>query len=269
MKNLSKKVLVLTLATSLLTSCENPNNLQKSELQDIKNVPVLLENNNKFKIKSDNYWYSILSSNILYSYYPIAKDVPLKRVADFVGGTTGLGCVASSISLQAELAVPICYATGVSQGISSLISATGQDDNLKVDIYQVNWWSSSILGAKFILVPSASNFNSSNSEKLDTYNNWSNGTNVAKNQEKRYYFNMEAGKKYEISVKNNYGDSDLYTSNQKDFNRNNAIGKSEKGGSEIDKISFKAPFTGENYITVFGYSDANFNIRIADYGYGW
>ena len=211
-------------------------------------------------------WSNISSDYIRGNYVIVKKDILLRDISNYVNGAGAVlpGLEYFSGVIKAATLAEMGQILAVSAGVNFLLNTTGNPD-LKVDIY-LPWLP--IFGPPYLIVPSESNFNGSSAyQNIDIGNQVTQQVNL--HEEKKFKFKMEAGKRYVISLKNNYGDADLFSSNQVNFNRNNSQGSSSKSGQEVDKIEFVAPYSGDNYIIVFGFSASSFNLNIDEIWYWW
>jgi hypothetical protein len=228
-----------------------------------------------FKTKGvfDNLTWSNISETLINSgYYKLGEEISLNEVSKFVAGAGGLvslsginPSIAKAIGTGATL--EFGQIMGIAQATNYFLEKTG-NQNFKVDIYLK--WNPIVFGPPYFISASKSNFDGTSSyQDINIGNQVTQQVNL--HEEKKFRFKMESGKRYVISLRNNYreGDADIYSSNQVNFNRSNSQGSSSKSSQEVDRIEFVAPYSGDNYIIVFGFSASSFNLNVDEVWSWW
>ena len=105
-------------------------------------------------------------------------------------------------------------------------------------------------------------FNIKNFTNINSNANYSDS--IGYQQEKRYSFSMVSGRTYTVRLTPSSGDPDLYTSNSSSLSRTNCQASSTSGTGSVDSVTFTAPFTGTNYVLIYGYSASNYTLNISD-----
>ena len=89
---------------------------------------------------------------------------------------------------------------------------------------------------------------------------------VGNHLENYYKFTKISGKTYTITLHPTTGDPDLFGSYIESFTRSNSQYSSTRGSGSDDVISFTASSSGSYYLIVYGYSTANYTLRVAESG---
>lgn len=82
--------------------------------------------------------------------------------------------------------------------------------------------------------------------------------------EQRYAFPRQSGRTYAVSLHPTAGDPDLFTSKFSSMTRSDAQCSSLNGAGLDDVCTFTAADSGPNYVIVYGYSAAEYTLRVAE-----
>lgn len=261
-----KIALRIGLSSALLASIAGCPSQNASNQQ----IPPKFDTSKKsFKTKGvfDINWSNISSDYIRGNYVIVKKDILLSDVSNYV---SGVGAVLPSLEyiggvIAAGTTIEMGKIFAIAAGVDFLLNKTG-NQNLKVDIY-LPWLP--IFGPPYLIVPSASNWDGTALYEELPINSWKQQVNIGIGEEKKFSFEMIQGKTYQINLQTNYGDSDIFASNNMSFTKETAQGKSERSETENDNIEFVAPHSGKNYILVYGFKTSSFNINVNEVWSWW